>query len=72
MCVKTSIELVTIEGKKVAISIIETTTKNYKPGSYNKIINDLIHDYHWRVAIKKTLQNLKSHKIWKYKELLLR
>lgn len=56
-------------GHKTAISIIESTSKIYKPKAYNKAINDPINGKRWREAIKKKLQNPESHYSWKYKKL---
>lgn len=61
-----------IEEKEVAMLFTKINNKIYEPKSYDKTINDPIHGRHWRETIEKKLQNLKSHQIQKYNELLLK
>lgn len=44
--IKISVDPVIIEGEEVALSITKTTSKIYKPGLYNKVINDPIYSHH--------------------------
>lgn len=59
--VKTSVKLVIIEGEEVVISRTKTTSKIYKPESYNEMVNDPVYSHRWREAIEEELQNLKSY-----------
>ena len=56
---------------EVAMSMTETSSKIHKPKSYDKAINNSIHDRWWREVIEKELQNLKNHQTWEYNELPL-
>ena len=55
----------------MAMSITETASKIYEPASYDKAVNNPVHDRRWRKAIEEELQNLESHQTWEYKELPL-
>lgn len=43
--------------------------KIHGPRSFNEAINNPIHGWHCRKAIKEELQNLENHQIWEDKEL---
>ncbi len=58
-----------IEEEEVAMSITETTSKIYEPGSYQEAVDDPVHGRRWREAIEEELQNLESHQTWEYEEL---
>ncbi len=49
-----------VEGKQ-AMSITESTSKIYKPNTYDEAISDPIHMRRWREAIEEELQNFESH-----------
>lgn len=51
------------------MSIVVSTSKIYKPNTYNEAISDLIYGRHWREAIEKELQNLENYHTWEYKQL---
>lgn len=55
---------------KTAMLITEYSNKIYEPTSYDKATSDRIYGRHWQKTIKEELQNLKSHQIWEYDELL--
>ncbi len=57
------------EEEEVAMSITETTSKIYEPGSYDEAVNDPVHGRRWREAIEEELQNLESYQTWEYEEL---
>ena len=56
--------------KEATISIIETSSKIYKPKSYDKTIADPIYGTRWRQAIEEKIHNLEIYHTWKYEELL--
>lgn len=41
--------------------LTETTSKIYRPRSYNDAVNNLVYSCHYIKVIKEKLQNLKSH-----------
>lgn len=47
----------------------ESTSKIYKPNTYDEAISDLIPERHWREAIEEELQNLENHHTWEYEQL---
>lgn len=61
MPIEVPIELKSVDGEEVVMSITETTNKIYKLGLYDKVVNNLVHDRRWRKTIEEDLQNLKSH-----------
>ncbi len=58
-----------VDEEEVAMSITETTSKIYEPGSYDEAVNDPVHGRRWREVIEEELQNLESHQTWEYEEL---
>lgn len=47
--------------EKLAMSITETCSKIYKPKSYDKAMNNPIHNCRWHKTIKNKLQNLENY-----------
>ncbi len=61
MPIEAPIELESVDGEEVAMSITKTTNKIYKLRLYDKVVNNPVHGRRWRKAIEEDLQNLKSH-----------
>lgn len=54
-----------IESKQ-SISMAKSTSKIYKPNTYDKAILDPIYGCRWKKAIEKELQNLENYHTWEY------
>lgn len=53
----------------VVMLMIKASSKIYKLKSYDKTINNLIHGWPQKKAIKKKLHNMKIYQTWEYDEL---
>lgn len=51
------------------MSVTKTSSRIYKPKTYEEAINDPIHSRKWKEAIKKKIQNLENHQTWEYNRL---
>lgn len=47
-------------------SVTKTISKVQKPKTYDRIINDLVHENKWQKAINKELWNQDLHQTWTY------
>lgn len=51
------------------MSASKTSSKVYKPKSYDEAVADPIIGTHWRQAVEEELHNLRKHYTWSYERL---
>lgn len=51
------------------MSASKTSSKVYKPKSYDEAVADPINGTHWRQAVEEELHNLRKHYTWSYERL---